>query len=120
MDESDRGDGQVLPDLRNGISEAILHGAVRDIENLEATCAEIMEKARMACEPHLTRIKDIVKEAAECGVEKKAFKAKLRERALLRKAEGQRDTLSERQREVFDEISVKLEGFSNTPTSAAN
>lgn len=108
VDDSDKGEGQVHPDLSNGINEAMLKGFVADIENEQIAIDEIMENARVACQPHVDRIKELSKEAAECGIEKKAFKAKLRERGLRRKADKCRATLSERQQEVFDEISSKL------------
>jgi hypothetical protein len=56
----------------------------------------------------LDEIKAIKKAAAEAGIPKKVFSAKLRERSLLRKADAVRGTLSEEQQEFFDEVTVKL------------
>lgn len=92
----------------NGISEPQLKGFVSEYENEQAEIDAIMERARTDCQPHVDQMKAIAKEAAEAGIEKKAFKAKIRERALRRKADGCRSVLSERQQDVFDEISVKL------------
>jgi hypothetical protein len=108
FEDSDKGEGEVHPDLSNGINEAMLKGFVADIEAEQIAIDEIMENARVACQPHVDKMKEIAKDAAECGIEKKAFKAKLRERNLRRKADKCRATLSERQQEVFDEISQKL------------
>lgn len=92
----------------NGINEAQLKGFVSEYENEAAEIDRILEEARVACQPHVDQQKAIAKQAAESGIEKKTFKAKLRERQLRRKADGCRSVLSERQQEVFDEISLKL------------
>lgn len=109
VDESDKAGGKVLEDKTakgsNEFSEQICKGFVADYEGEQAEIDEILEAARVACQPHIDRQKEIAKEAAECGIEKKAFKTKLRERSLERKAENCRATLSDRQREVFDRMS---------------
>jgi hypothetical protein len=108
LDESDVGEGTVHPDLSNEFTDTVVKGFVADYENEQSEIDVILENARVACQPHVDRMKEIAKEAAECGIEKKAFKAKLRERTLRRKADKCRATLSERQQEVFDDISTKL------------
>jgi hypothetical protein len=108
VEDGDKGEGQVLPDLSNEFNDVMLKGFVADMEGEQALIEKIMENARVACQPHVDRMKEIAKEAAECGIEKKAFKAKLRERALERKAATCRATLSERQQEVFDRMTGML------------
>lgn len=101
--------GAVLTDLTaNGINATLLKNFVSEIEGEQTEIDAIMEKAKAACQPHLDQIKAIKKEAAENGIEKKALVAKLRERSLRRRAEYVTDTLSERQKEIFAEISAKL------------
>lgn len=109
LDEGDKAEGQVLPDLSNDFNESLCKGFVADYEREQATIDKIMEAARVASQPHVDRMKDIAKEAAECGIEKKAFKTKLRERSLERRAENCRNTLSDRQREVYDKMSSFLQ-----------
>lgn len=92
----------------NGINEGQLKGFVAEIEDELSSIDEIMRNAQTACQPHVDRIKEIKKEAAEAGIAKKPLSAKLRERGLRRKADACRDSLSEAQQEVFDEISSKL------------
>ena len=92
----------------NGINEGQLKQFVAEIDDEQAAIDEIMRNAQTACQPHLDRIKEIKKEAAEAGIAKKPLTAKLRERGLRRKADACRETLSEAQREIFDEISQKL------------
>lgn len=97
----------------NGINEAQLKGFISEYEDEQAVIDKIMEDARVASQPHVDQMKAVAKEAAEAGIEKKAFKAKLRERSLRRKADHCRSVLSERQQEVFDEISLKLQDLAN-------
>jgi len=92
----------------NGINEGQLKGFVAEIEKEQAAIDEIMRNAQTACQPHLDQIKAIKKEAAEAGIAKKPLTAKLAERALRRRADAKRETLSEEQRAIFDEISQKL------------
>lgn len=108
VDESDRAEGAIHPDLSNDFNDSLLKGFVADMEGEQAAIDKIMELARINCQPHVDRMKEIAKEAAECGLEKKAFKAKLRERSLERKAHMCRAVLSERQQEVFDRMSGML------------
>jgi hypothetical protein len=109
VDESDKAEGTVHKDLSNDFNDSLCKGFVADYEQTQNAIDKIMEAARVQCQPHLDKLKDIAKEAAECGIEKKAFKAKLRERSLERKASKCRDVLSERQREVFDKMSGFLQ-----------
>ena len=92
----------------NGMNEGALKGFVSEYEHEQAQIDEIMDNAKAACQPHIDQQKAIAKAAAEAGVEKKPFRAKIRERALKRRAEGCRGTLSEAQQAIFDEISQKL------------
>ena len=105
-------EGQVLADQTktgsNELSATQLQGIVNEYEELTQQIDKIYEDARVAAQPLIDQQKDIVKRAAEMGAEKKALKAKLRERQLRRKADAVTDSLSERQREVFAEISAKL------------
>lgn len=104
-------EGQVLADQTktNGINETQLKQFVAEIEEEQSAIDEIMKNAQAACEPHVTRIKEIKREAAEAGIPKKPLAAKIRERGLRRKADACREVLSEEQRSVFDEISQKLD-----------
>ena len=104
-------EGQVHEDLTktNGINSEQLKGFVAEIEAEQDAIDEIMRNAQAACQPHIDQIKAIKKEAAEAGIPKKPLAAKIRERGLRRKADRCRETLSEDQREIFDEISQKMD-----------
>ena len=91
-----------------GINEHLLKGYVAEWEDEAAQIGAIMTEARVKCQPHIDRQKEISSDAAEAGIEKKAFKAKLRERSLKRRADAVTNDLSERQKEIFAEISLKL------------
>ena len=67
-----------------------------------------MQNAREACQPHVDQVKAIMKEAQNNGIPKKPLGAKLRERSLRRKADGVTESLSDAQRDIFLEISLKL------------
>lgn len=100
--------GKVHASPVNGMNEAALKGFVSEFEHEQSLIDEIMDNAKAACQPHIDQQKAIAKAAAEAGVEKKPFRAKIRERALKRRADGCRGTLSEAQQAIFDEISQKL------------
>lgn len=101
-------EGGVVFSALNGINESLLKGYVESIEGEQTEIDAIMKAATEACQPHVDEIKAIKKAAAENGIAKKPLSAKLRERSLSRKAEGCRETLSEEQQSIFDEISSKL------------
>ena len=108
---SDPTEGAVVHSAINGINEVLLKGYVSAIESEDAKMEEIMRKAREACEPHITEIKEIKKKAATNGIPKGPLSAKMRERKFLRKADSVSDILTEEQKDIFEEISAKLGDF---------
>ena len=106
-------DNKILPDQTaersNGINAGQLKQFVEEIEDEQLKIDEIMKNAQAACQPHVDEIKRLKKEAAEAGIAKKPLSAKLRERGLRRKADHSRETLSEDQQHLYDEISQKLD-----------
>jgi len=98
----------VHPAAVNGMSEGALKGFVAEYEDEQGKIDAIMRDAATACQPHLDQQKAIKKAAAEAGIPKKPFSAKIRERSLLRRAEQVTDSLSEEQKSIFAEISAKL------------
>ena len=101
-------DNIVHQDLTNGPSERACRAFVEDFEDEQHALSEILLKARLDCQPHIDRQKDIAKEAAEAGIEKRVFKAKLRERSHLRKAEAVTAPLTDRQKEGYGMGSMPL------------
>jgi hypothetical protein len=104
--------GEVHQDISRGAGandEKLLIELVTAAEARSMEIEEIMRDAAQAAQPHVDEIKAIKKRAAEAGIPKKVFSAKLRERGLLRKADKCRETLSEEQRDEFDELTAKLE-----------
>lgn len=95
----------------NGLDEAALKAFATEIEDEMSKISTIRKNAKSACQPHLDKIKELKKDAAEAGIAKKAFSAKLRERSLLRRAEGVTDSLTEAGKAAFAEISAKLPLF---------
>jgi type IV secretory pathway VirJ component len=108
FDENDTTGTATIHSVVNGINEALLKGYVESIEGENAKIEAIMEKARADCQPFVDEIKAIKKAAAENDIPKAPLSAKLRERALKRKADGCRTKLNEDQQSIFDEISAKL------------
>lgn len=92
----------------NSINEEALNGYVAEYEDEDAKIEEIMLNARKACQPHVDQKKAILKEAAEHGIDKVPFKAKLGERKDNRKAERRRSALNEKQQADFDAITAAL------------
>lgn len=104
----DDADGAVVHSAVNGMNEGALKGFVSEYENEQDEIDKIMADAKAACQPRIDQQKAIKKAAAEAGIPKKPFSAKIRERSLKRRAEHVTDSLSEEQKEVFAEISAKL------------
>ena len=92
----------------NGMNEGALKGYVAEYEDEQAKIDKIKTDARMAIQPYIDQQKAIKKEAAEAGVPKKVFSAKIRERKLKRQAENVTDGFTEEQNALFAEISQKL------------
>ncbi len=92
----------------NSINEEALNGYVSEYEEEDSKIAEIMLNARKSCQPHVDQKKAILKEAAEHGIDKAPFKAKLAQRKDLRKAENRRSVLNEKQQADFDAITAAL------------
>jgi uncharacterized protein (UPF0335 family) len=92
----------------NGISKQQLTDFVTEYEAEVTNIDAIMADAVLACQPHKDQMKEITKAAAEAGVPKKVFKAKLNERRHLRKAEQADHALSDEMKEIYAEVSQKL------------
>lgn len=101
-------DGATIHSSVNGINEATLKAFISEYEDEQDQINKIMADAEAACQPHKDRQKEIKTEAAEASIPKKPFAAKIRERALRRRAEQVADALSETQKAIFAEISAKL------------
>ena len=101
-------DGAKVHASVNGINEATLKAFIAEYEAEDDEINKIMSDAEAACQPHRDRQKEIKTEAAEASIPKKPFAAKLRERALRRRAERVTDALSDTQKAIFAEISEKL------------
>ena len=106
--QDDESDGEKILPTINGMNEQALKGYIAEYEDEQGQIDEIMSNAAAACQPHIDQQKAIKKAAAEAGIPKKPFSAKIRERSLMRRAEGCREILSEEQRAIFDEMSAKL------------
>lgn len=101
-------DGATVHVTVNGMNEAALKGFVAEYEDEQEKIDKIMADAAIACQAHKDQQKEIKKAAAEAGIPKKPFSAKIRERSLRRRAERVTDALSEDQKAIFAEISSKL------------
>lgn len=101
-------DGKTVHTSVNGMNEAALKAFISEYENEQDQINKIMADADAAAQPHRDRQKEIKTEAAEANIPKKPFAAKIRERAMRRKAERVTDALSETQKAIFAEISAKL------------
>lgn len=100
--------GTVHAAAMNGMSEGALKGFISEYEAEQEKIDDIMRDAKAACQPYVDQQKAIKKAAAEAGVPKKPFSAKIRERSLKRRAERVTDGFSEEQNAIFAEISAKL------------
>jgi len=92
----------------NALNEASLVGYVTEYEHEDEQIAEIMRNAREAAQPHVDQKKAILKAAAENGLNKEPFRAKLAERKDLRKADNRRSVLNEEQQADFDAITAAM------------
>ncbi len=92
----------------NGMNAEALKGFIAEYEDEQAKIDKITADAKAACQPYVDQQKAIKKAAAEAGIPKKPFSAKIRERSLKRRAEKVTNGFSEEQNAIFAEISAKL------------
>lgn len=93
----------------NGIDDELLERLVKAVEDNRAEIRAIMREASDSCQPLRDDIAGIIKEAAENGMQKRAFNAILKRRKHLYEAEHASDSLNDHAKASFDEMKAKLE-----------
>jgi hypothetical protein len=104
---------------RNGFDPDMVNDYVTRYENCQAEIDKIMRYAREEAQPQRDDQKQIVKDAAEAGLSKREFRAVLRKRRLLKKAEESADTLSEGEQLTFEQFQHALGMLSDMPLGQA-
>lgn len=116
--KSDDTEGKVIQ-LTNALKPDQVKPFVDRVEQSQADIDAIMEKARKNCQPFRDGIKEIIKEAAEAGLEKKIFRAVISKRRKLRNAEAAYDHLDMIQKDGAVSIEAALGPFIDTPLGQA-
>lgn len=102
-------DGAVHHAKTNGATEEMCKGFVSEHEDEQIKIDNINRDAVKAAAPYRARQVEIAKEAAESGVPKKVFNARINERKKLRDAALIRDGLNEDQKIDFDNFKAKTQ-----------
>lgn len=116
--KADDGSGSAV--RSNGYDPEAVKGFVSRIENLETEIE--LEKAdfkEKTIDPLKSDIKNVVEQAEAAGIPKKELKAKLRQRAMMRKAEAIRGKLASYEQTNFDNLSRALGELKDLPLGKA-
>jgi hypothetical protein len=113
-------EGQVHETATNGFQRSVVEKYVKRCENLDAKIDAIHTTATKDAQPFVDDRKEVIKEAAEkAGIPKAEFRALLRKRKLLRRAEQVSDSLNENQQLTFEQLQAALGMLADTPLGQA-
>lgn len=102
-------DGKVLADLsKPNSSGAKLRNFLDRIHEVQSNIDAVMNKAKLACEPHREDIKEICREASEAGFSAKEFKTLVRKERLDHRLENIAENLDDAQKERFEDMLAAL------------
>lgn len=114
----DAGDG-VAAFRGNGFDPAILGAFNFRIENLYGDLGTEKSESMLRCKAIHSDIDEVLKEAKNAGIPKSEFKAVIKKRTLLAKAEAIREDLEGDRQNNFDQIEIALGKFAETGLGAA-
>jgi uncharacterized protein (UPF0335 family) len=119
-EDQEPGDGHGVSAFRgNGYDPQILGGFNTRIANLYGDLATEKGESMARCRAIHQDIDAVLKEAKNAGIPKKEFKAVIKKRTLLAKAEEIRADLEGDSVETFDQIEFALGKFAETDLGAA-
>lgn len=119
-EEQEPGDGHGVSAFRgNGYDPQILGSFNSRIENLYSDLATEKGESMARCRAIHQDIDAVLLEAKNAGIPKKEFKAVIKKRTLLAKAEEIRKDLEGDSVETFDQIEFALGKFAETALGAA-
>lgn len=101
------------PPPSNGIDEGLMNEFIDAVHENRASIKAIMVKARQDCQPFRDAIDEVITEAAENGMPKKAFRAQLTRLRKLQEADAVREALNDSAKAAFDEMTAKLRKVAN-------
>lgn len=103
----------------NGYDPQILGAFNQRIESLHADLATEKGESMARCRAIHLDIDEVLKEAKNAGIPKKEFKAVIKKRTLLAKAEAIRADMEGESENTFDQIEIALGKFAETELGAA-
>jgi len=105
--------------LTNGPSEQKIASVIGEIEESEAEILSLKMSYMAEAKVIRERIKDIFQDAADVGFNKKGLRAKVKQRALIRKAKAIESGLDEAAQAALEHYTEKLGDFAGTPLGGA-
>lgn len=103
----------------NGFDPAIAGSFVNRIENLYSDIATEKSEFMTRCKSIHGDIKEVLTEAKNAGIPKKALRNVVKQRALLNKVEDIRNDLEGDDQDSFDQLVIALGKFADTGLGAA-
>lgn len=103
----------------NGFDPSIAHSFVSRVENLHGDLATEKSEFMTRCKVIHSDIKEVLTEAKNAGIPKKALKNVIKHRALLNKVEDVRNDLEGEDQDNFDQLLNALGNFAGTDLGAA-
>lgn len=114
------GDGAELADLSKPNSTGQkLRSFLDRAKELQAEIDAIMDKAKLACEPHREDMKELKTEASEAGFAAKEFATLVRKERLEGKIERIAENLDDDQKERFEDMLSALGALADLPLGMA-
>lgn len=102
-------EGEVLETKTNGFAKETVEKYVNRVERLDDQIDKIHVQATKDAQPYVDDRKEVIKEAAEkAGIPKAEFRALLRKRKLLKRAERVAESLNENQQDTFEQLQLAL------------
>lgn len=91
-------------DQANPFNDPFTEELIVEFERLDKECESVMMAAMTKCKPHRKSQQELLDSAKDRGMNKKALKAHLKQRAFKRKAEAERDKLEDEDQDALDNL----------------
>lgn len=103
----------------NGFDPAIAGPFVDRVEYLHADIGKLKSAFMLDCKSIQADIKEVMTEAKNAGIPKKALRNVVKKRKLERDIEGIREDLDGEDQDSFDQLVLAMDKYADTPLGAA-
>lgn len=108
MESPARAEGAAKVDQANPFNDPFTEDLITEFEHLDRECESIMMSAVNKCKPHRKAQRELLDSAEDRGMNKRALKAHLKQRAFKRKADAEREKLEGEDQDALDQLTQYL------------